>query len=145
MKDLLEEGSIWLLAKLSKEERQKDIEDALAFGNHKGASQKPELLKKLVGKDVKYGYSLLIPISSVRLIPGLCLVPMNIMAQNTIDEFGPIIPKDWLTHDQSWKWSSGTSVNSRVQNDFLQACRYDKLGISSKETVPKLTNPSGKD
>ena len=45
MKDFLEEGSIWLLAKLSKEERQNDIEDALTFGNHKGASEKPELLK----------------------------------------------------------------------------------------------------
>ena len=54
MKDFLEEGSIWPLAKLSEEERQKDIEDALAFGNHKGTSQTPELLKKLVGKDVKY-------------------------------------------------------------------------------------------
>ena len=90
----------------------------------KGVSQKPELQKKLVGKDVKYGYSLPIPLSSVRLIPGLCMAPMNIMAQNTIDEFGRIIPKDWLTHHQSWKWSSGTSVNSRVQKDLLQACRY---------------------
>jgi hypothetical protein len=43
MKDFLEEGSIWPLAKLSKEEQQNDIEDALAFGNHKGASQKPKL------------------------------------------------------------------------------------------------------
>jgi hypothetical protein len=52
------------------------------------------------------------------------MAPMNIMAQNTIDEFGRIIPKDWLTHDQSWKLPSGTSVNSRVQKDLLQACRY---------------------
>jgi hypothetical protein len=101
-----------------------DIEDALAFGNHKGMSQKPELLKKLVWKDVKYGYSLPITLSSVQLIPGLCMAPMNIMAQNTLDEFGRIIPKDQLTHDQSWKWLSGTSVNSRVQKDLLQACSY---------------------
>jgi hypothetical protein len=38
---------------LSKEEQQNDIKDALAFGNHKGAWQKPELLKKLIGKDLK--------------------------------------------------------------------------------------------
>jgi hypothetical protein len=49
---------------------------------------------------------------------------MNIMAQNIIGEFGRIVPKNQLTHDQSWKWSSGTSVNSRVQKDALQACRY---------------------
>jgi hypothetical protein len=109
---------------LSKEERRIHIEDALAFGNHKGTLQKPELLKKLVGKDLKYGCSLRIPLTSARLIPGLCIAPMNIMAQNTIDEFDRIIPKDLLTHDQSWKWSSGTSVNSRVQKDLLQACRY---------------------
>jgi hypothetical protein len=46
------------------------------------------------------------------------------MAQNTIDEFGRIISKDRLTHDQSWKWSSGTSINSRVQKELLQACQY---------------------
>jgi hypothetical protein len=52
------------------------------------------------------------------------MAPMNIMAQNTIDETGKIIQKDRLTHDQSWKWSSGTSVNSRVKKDLLQACRF---------------------
>jgi hypothetical protein len=124
MKDFLEEGSKRPLVDLSKEERQKDLEDALAFGNHKGASQKPELLKKLIGKDVKYGYSLPIPLASVRSIPGICMAPMNIMAQNTIDELGRIIPKDRLTHDQTWKWSSGTSVNSRIKKELLQACRY---------------------
>ncbi len=49
---------------------------------------------------------------------------MNIMAQNTIDELGRIIPKDRLTHDQSWKWSYGTLVNSRVGQELLQECRY---------------------
>jgi hypothetical protein len=124
MKDFLEEGSKWSLVNLSKEERQKEFKDALAFGNHKGASQKPELLKKLIGKDVKYGYSLPIPLASVRSISGICMAPMNIMAQNTINELGRIIPKDRLTHDQSWKWLSGTSVNSCIKKELLQACRY---------------------
>jgi hypothetical protein len=44
------------------------------------------------------------------------------MAPNMIDEFGRIIPKDRLAHNQSWKWSSGTSVNSRIQKELLQAC-----------------------
>ena len=37
---------------------------------------------------------------------------------------GQVIPKDRLTHDQSWRWSSGTSVNSRVQKERLQERRY---------------------
>jgi hypothetical protein len=49
---------------------------------------KPDLLKKLISKDVKFGYSLPIPLESVTRIKGLKMAPMNIMAQNTIDEFG---------------------------------------------------------
>ena len=124
MKSILTTGSKWPVTTINEDERQQDILDALAFGNHKGASTKPELLKKLIAKDVKYGYSLPIPLEHVTSIPGLVMAPLNIMAQNTIDEFGRIVPKDRLTHDQSWKWSSGTSVNSRVQKELLQATRY---------------------
>jgi len=53
------------------------------------------------------------------------MAPMNIMEQNTIDEFRRVVPKDILTHDQSWKWGgSGTSVNSRVRKELLQETRY---------------------
>ena len=124
MEAFLLEGSKWLLVEISKNEQQQDLVNALTFGNHKGTSQKPVILKKLIAIDVKYGYSLPIPLSSVQLIPGLVMAPMNIMEQNSIDEFGRIIQKDRLTHDQSWKWSSGTSVNSRVQKELLQACQY---------------------
>jgi hypothetical protein len=122
MEAFLSEGSKWPLAEISKNEQQQDLVDALTFGNHKGASQKPVILKKLIAKDVKYGYNLPIPLSSIQSIPGLVVAPMNIIEQNTIDKFGQIIQKDRLTHDQSWKWSSGTSVNSRVEKELLQAC-----------------------
>ena len=100
------------------------MQEALIFGNHKGASLKPDILKKLISKDVKYGYSLPIPLDSLTRMKGLEMAPMNIMAQNTIDEFGRVVPKDRLTHDQSWKRGSGTSVNSRVRKEFLQQTRY---------------------
>ena len=48
---------------LDEELHKSDVGDALAFGNHKGATEKPDLLKDLVSKDVKYGYGLpLLPI-----------------------------------------------------------------------------------
>ncbi len=114
MEAFLSEGSKWPLAETSKNEQQQDLVNALTFGNHKGALQKLVILKKLIAKDIKYRYSLPVPLSSVQLIPGLVMAPMNIMEQNTIEKFRRIIQKDGLTHDQSWKWSSGTSVNSRV-------------------------------
>jgi hypothetical protein len=55
---------------LDKDLTKQDLQDALTFGNHKEASAKPELLPKLLGKDVKYGYSIPIPISCETSIPG---------------------------------------------------------------------------
>jgi hypothetical protein len=124
MEAFLLKGSKWPLAEISKNEQQQDLVNSLTFRNHKGALQKPVILKKLIAKDIKYGYSLPVPLSRVQSIPGLVMAPMNIMEQNTIDKFGQIIQKDRLTHNQSWKWSSGTSVNIRIQKELLQACRY---------------------
>ncbi len=85
---------------------------------------KPDLLRKLIRKDLKFGYSFALPLSSVTSIPGICMAPMNIMAQNTIDKFGCIVPKNRLMHNQSWKWLSGTSVNSRVIKEPMLECQY---------------------
>ena len=45
MKRVLEQGSKWPLQHLDEEDRVKDIEEALGFGNHKGAIQRQNLLK----------------------------------------------------------------------------------------------------
>ena len=121
---LLLRGSDWPMEELSSELRKGDVQDALKFGNHKGATEKPVLLKKLVAKDVIHGYGLVLPLTKVLRIPDLLMAPMNIMNQNTIDEHGRIVGKDRLTHDQSYKWISGTSVNSRVLKEDLLPCRF---------------------
>ncbi len=41
-----------------------------------------------------------------------------------INEHGQIVEKDRLTHDQSFKWSSGTSVNNQTQADKLLPCMF---------------------
>jgi hypothetical protein len=96
----------------------------LQFGNHKGASQKPELLKKLISDDIKFGYGLVVPRGKIIRLPNACLAPMNITNQFTFDVSGEIVDKDWLTHDQSFKWQSGLSVNKRVIRENLQRCMY---------------------
>ena len=85
MKDFLNYGSKWPLDEISEEERVNNLNKVPTFGNHKGTLAKPELLLKLIGKDGKYKYSIPIPLNSVKLIPGLEMAPMNIMAQNMID------------------------------------------------------------
>jgi hypothetical protein len=94
--------------------QKNNVNKALTFGNHKGATSQPVLLQQLIVKDITYGFGLTIPFSMAHSIQGVLLALMNIMKQNTIDEQGRIIPMDRLTHDQSYAWRSGTSVNSGV-------------------------------
>ena len=103
MKHILENGSCWPLDRLPTADRQNDLEEALIFGNHKGAEKNPKLLKELVEKDVTHGYGLVLPLEKLKRIPGTLLAPMNVMKQNSIDECGRIVEKDRLTHDQSYK------------------------------------------
>jgi hypothetical protein len=49
---------------------------------------------------------------------------MNIMHQFTLDASGDIMDKEQLTHNQSFKWQSGTLVNKRVIKEELQQCMY---------------------
>jgi hypothetical protein len=46
MIEILRHGSKWPLEPLDEDKRQADVAEALAFGNHKGASLQPKLLKK---------------------------------------------------------------------------------------------------
>jgi hypothetical protein len=80
MEAILTHSSKWPLFEISKEEQVQDLNNALTFGNHKGALAKPELLKKLIGKDVKCRYSVPIPLDSIKQIPGLEMAPIDIMA-----------------------------------------------------------------
>jgi hypothetical protein len=108
MERLLSEGSRWPLKAISKKDRIADLQEALKFGNHKGTTSKPELLRELIIADVTHGYGLDIPLHKIERIPGACLAPMNIMHQFTPDASGDIVDNEQLTHDQSFKWKSGT-------------------------------------
>ncbi len=82
------------LEEISKEDRVADLQEALQFGNHKGATSKPELLRELITEDVIHGYGLVIPLDKIKRISGACLAPMNIMHQFTLDASGDIMDKE---------------------------------------------------
>ena len=73
---------------------------------------------------------------------------MNIMEQNTIDEFRRVVPKDRLTHDQSWKWGfwyirqqqSSKRAPPRDTIRFLHPTNR-KLDGGSTTTISKSKDP----
>ena len=126
MESILSNGSTWPLQPIDNDNRLLDINDALAFGNHKGASQQHELLLNLIQDDVERGFALPLPLDKIKQINGTVIAPMNIQTQATINEYGEIIPKNRMTHDQSWKWQSETSVNDRVIDEELMPCYFGR-------------------
>jgi hypothetical protein len=121
---MLEHGFRLPLKPLEESKGAKDVEDALAYGNHKSAMKHPEPLRKILGDEVHRGWQLVIPKDIIPRIPGAIVSPMGIIEQSTIDEFGRVTTKWRVTHDQSFAFSSGTSVNSRVQEEKLLDCLY---------------------
>ena len=111
---------------LSEPDRLSDLQEALARGNHQSASQKPHVLAKLMANDIKYGYAVPLPRARALEIPGLVLLPAGIAVHDTISDNGEIVPKDRLTHDQSFHYGSEKSWNSRIGRDTLTHLRYGK-------------------
>ena len=93
MRNILLHGSDWPLEPITEEQRAADVDEALSFGNHKGAQTWSNELADLVEKDVRFGYALPLPVRVAKALPGVLFAPMNIMDQNSIDDCGRIIEK----------------------------------------------------
>ena len=121
----LSTGVEFLLEPTTTEQKLGDVVEALDFGNHKGAQKYKEFFEKCLEDDVTHGFSLVLPKEAILQIPNALLAPLNVHNQNTINERGEIIDKKRLTHNQSMKYkNSGTSLNSRLRTQDLQACMY---------------------
>ena len=86
MKQVLAHGSKWPLQPLDEDDRIKDVKEALIFGNHKSTVKQKDFLVKLVTDDVIRGFTLPFPLDKIAQIPRVLLAPLNIQAQNTINE-----------------------------------------------------------
>jgi hypothetical protein len=87
-------------------------------------SKQQELLLKLIWDDVDQGFALPLPLNKIKQLPGILLTPLNIQLQKMINKQGEHIQKNRMTHNQSWKWQSGTSVFSRVNKEELLPCYF---------------------
>jgi hypothetical protein len=121
-----------------------DLQEALAFGNHKGATKQPEQLKQLITNNITYGFAMVVPLSKIKNLPHVCMAPLNVAPQHSIDEYGNIVEKDRLTHDQSWKWGSETSVNSRIKDETNLPCIFGQAlnRLINKTVTLRLKYPN---
>ena len=79
LKSILDNGFSFPLEPLSAEIRRKDLLEGIKFGNHKGSAKHKSVLNTLVEKDVKYGYSLVLPLGKIENVSNTLIAPMNVM------------------------------------------------------------------
>ena len=103
---------------LSESERQEELEAILARGNHKSATTEAAYVSDLLAKDVIHGFSVPIPLDTIRLINGAAVQPLGIAIQKTLDEWGTPKVKRRLTQDLTFSSQPPPalprSINSRI-------------------------------
>jgi len=104
---------------ITEKEREKEVLAMLVRGNHKSAQDEPEIVEKLLSKDVVHGFSMVIPKAIVPLIPNAMVQPVGLAKQWTLDEKGNRTVKYRITQDLSYSETSNDeeapmSINSRI-------------------------------
>jgi hypothetical protein len=103
---------------ITEEEREKEVIAMLARGNHKSAQEEPEIVGKLLSKDVVHGFSMILPIGVVPLIPDAMVQPVGLAKQWTLDDQANRIVKYRITQDLSYsETEKEMSINSRIDMD----------------------------
>ena len=68
-------------------EQEQEVLAMLVRGNHKSTKEEPEIVEKLLTKDVVHGFfSMVIPIELVPLIPNAMVQPVGLAKQWTLDD-----------------------------------------------------------
>ena len=120
----LTHGVTFPLKPLPEQQRQCNVALALQRGNHQSVKQKPAAVKSLLQMEVICGWQLPLPRHLISKLPGVVIAPLGLVSQSTINSRGEHVPKHRLTHDQSFNFTPGSSVNSRVIVDVLTPCCY---------------------
>ena len=87
----------------------------------------------MMSNDVINGFLSILPRYKILFIEIIVIALMNVAQKNTINEFGEIVDKKCLTHNQSYEGPSGASINNRLRTEELQETRLGRL--PSSETM----------
>ncbi|NER25730.1 MAG: hypothetical protein F6J96_34575 [Symploca sp. SIO1C2] len=100
---------------LSPEECKIERESNLNRGNHRSAVENIDKVKELLAKEVKHGFSFVIPREAVDSIPRALVQPCGIVSQFSINSDGSRKKKLRLTHDMSFCLAlKDGSINERI-------------------------------
>ena len=104
----LTDGISYLLNPLWEDDQIADLTTMLKCSNHKSAIFHHDQLVQMLAAEVEWGWQLILPCLAALLFPGEVIAPLGMVLQDSINKWGEIIQKWWLTHDQSFNTILGT-------------------------------------
>jgi hypothetical protein len=84
------------------EQRMKENTALITFNNHKKANEHFDIVKDSIETDVSHGFAAPILVSEINKLPGAMVCPLGIAQQTTISHDCQRVPKNRLTHDQTF-------------------------------------------
>jgi len=89
----LTSGGHYPLVPLSNDHMKSDLEEGIAFGNHKSAMDSSKWMMSTLNKEIIRGWQLPLLTDKLHLIPGALVAPLGNAKQTTIDDQGNQTPK----------------------------------------------------
>ena len=91
---------------LTENKRVEELQANLACGNQNLAKSRPKELESMINREVTYGFSLPVWLSTITKIPKAMLQACGLITQSTLLETGERKEKSRLTHDLSFSITS---------------------------------------
>ena len=129
-KAIITEGADYPFTEDSLSEEDLRIE-TIEKGHHKSAeiTEHKRILIDAYEQEVTRGWQIPVTVESLSKLKGAMMIPLGVAKQLAVNDKGEYVDKYRVTHDCSYEYSFGASLNSSVDFEALPDCKYGKALI----------------
>ena len=95
-------------------------------GNHKSATipNHSKIVKETYSAETTKGWQVPVPLETLRKMKDVMVIPLGLQIQMAVNEKSEYAEKACVTHDCSYEYTSGFSLNSSIDDDKIPECRF---------------------
>ena len=115
----------------SPDDLKKEVEFMIKRGNHKSSTLEThkQYLDSAYNTEVEYGWQIPTTVESLLKMKDVMIIPLGVARQLAVNEKGEYKDKFRITHDCSFRYPSGFSLNESVDMEAIPDCKYGKALI----------------
>lgn len=141
-RSVLLKGALYPLTpnKFTNVQLRKEVQTMILRGNHKSAciAENLKFLMEAAEKEVKRGWMIPITTKSLLEIDGAMVIPMGVHGHHKVDKTGQYRLAKRPTHDCSYVYEAGFSLNNSINMQAVPECRYGKAMLRYSHMIYQL-------